>query len=309
MIGGIDIVALIATLMIASTPVLLAATGELVAEKSGVLNLGVEGMMIVGAVAGFWAAVATGSPLAGFAMAALAGTLMALIFAFLTQVLLSNQTATGLALTLFGLGLSALLGQSLQGLRPPPTPKLDFGPLSDLPILGRIVFSHDAMLYLSLGMVAVVWFVLNRTRAGMILRAVGESHEAAHALGYPVVRVRVLALMFGGAMAGLGGAYLSLIRVPQWTEGMTAGAGWIALAVVVFASWRAERVLFGAYLFGGVGALQLQLQAANYPIPVHLLSMAPYVTTIVVLVLISALHKRGLQAAPADLGRIFHASS
>jgi simple sugar transport system permease protein len=309
MIGGIDIVALIATLMVASTPVLLAATGELVAEKSGVLNLGVEGMMIVGAVAGFWAAVATGSPLAGFAMAALAGTLMALIFAFLTQVLLSNQTATGLALTLFGLGLSALLGQSLQGLRPPPTPKLDFGPLSDLPILGRIVFSHDAMLYLSLGMVAVVWFVLNRTRAGMILRAVGESHEAAHALGYPVVRVRVLALMFGGAMAGLGGAYLSLIRVPQWTEGMTAGAGWIALAVVVFASWRAERVLFGAYLFGGVGALQLQLQAANYPIPVHLLSMAPYVTTIVVLVLISALHKRGLQAAPADLGRIFHASS
>ncbi len=309
MIGGIDIVALIATLMVASTPVLLAATGELVAEKSGVLNLGVEGMMIVGAVAGFWAAVATGSPLAGFAMAALAGTLMALIFAFLTQVLLSNQTATGLALTLFGLGLSALLGQSLQGLRPPPTPKLDFGPLSDLPILGRIVFSHDAMLYLSLGMVAVVWFVLNRTRVGMILRAVGESHEAAHALGYPVVRVRVLALMFGGAMAGLGGAYLSLIRVPQWTEGMTAGAGWIALAVVVFASWRAERVLFGAYLFGGVGALQLQLQAANYPIPVHLLSMAPYVTTIVVLVLISALHKRGLQAAPADLGRIFHASS
>ncbi|WP_376871310.1 ABC transporter permease [Albirhodobacter sp. R86504] len=309
MLGGIDIVALIATLMVASTPVLLAATGELVAEKSGVLNLGVEGMMIVGAVAGFWAAVATGSPLAGFAMAAVAGALMAMIFAFLTQVLLSNQTATGLALTLFGLGLSALLGQSLQGVRPPPTPKLDFGFLSDLPVLGRIVFSHDAMLYLSLIMVAVVWFVLNRTRAGLILRAVGESHEAAHALGYPVVRVRVLALMFGGAFAGLGGAYLSLIRVPQWTEGMTAGVGWIALAVVVFASWRPERVLFGAYLFGGVGALQLQLQAANYPIPVHLLSMAPYVTTIVVLVLISALHKRGVQAAPADLGKVFHAST
>jgi simple sugar transport system permease protein len=309
MLGGIDIVALIATLMVASTPVLLAATGELVAEKSGVLNLGVEGMMIVGAVAGFWAAVATGSPLAGFAMAAVAGALMAMIFAFLTQVLLSNQTATGLALTLFGLGLSALLGQSLQGVRPPPTPKLDLGFLSDLPVLGRIVFSHDAMLYLSLIMVAVVWFVLNRTRAGLILRAVGESHEAAHALGYPVVRVRVLALMFGGAFAGLGGAYLSLIRVPQWTEGMTAGVGWIALAVVVFASWRPERVLFGAYLFGGVGALQLQLQAANYPIPVHLLSMAPYVTTIVVLVLISALHKRGVQAAPADLGKVFHAST
>ena len=309
MIGGIDLVALIATLMVASTPLLLAATGELVAEKSGVLNLGVEGMMIVGAVAGFWAAVATGSPVAGFAMGAIAGAGMALLFAFLTQVLLSNQTATGLALTLFGLGLSALLGQSFQGLRPPPTPKIDFGPLADIPVLGRILFSHDWMVYVSLAMVLAVWFVLKRTRAGLILRAVGESHEAAHALGYPVVRVRILALMFGGAMAGLGGAYLSLIRVPQWTEGMTAGAGWIALAIVVFASWRPERVLFGAYLFGGINALQLQLQAAGYAIPVHLLSMAPYVTTIVVLVMISALHRRGAQAAPADLGRVFHASS
>jgi simple sugar transport system permease protein len=210
---------------------------------------------------------------------------------------------------LFGLGLSALLGQSFQGLRPPSTAKIDFGPLADLPVLGRILFSHDWMVYFSLAMVFVVWFVLNRTRAGLILRAVGESHEAAHALGYPVIRVRILALVFGGAMAGLGGAYLSLVRVPQWTEGMTAGAGWIALAIVVFASWRAERVLFGAYLFGGISALQLQLQAAGYAIPVHLLSMAPYVTTIIVLVMISALHRRGAQAAPADLGRVFHASS
>lgn len=309
MIGGIDIVALIATLMAASTPLLFAATGELVVEKSGVLNLGVEGMMIVGAVAGFWAAVATENPVTGFGVGALAGAVMALLFAFLTQILLSNQTATGLALTLFGLGLSALLGQSFQGIRPPATPKIDFGPLADIPVLGRILFSHDWMVYVSLLMVGVVWFVLNRTRAGLIVRAVGESHEAAHALGYPVVRVRTLALMFGGAMAGLGGAYLSLIRVPQWTEGMTAGAGWIALAIVVFASWRAERVLFGAYLFGGINALQLQLQAAGYAIPVHLLSMAPYVTTIIVLVLISALHRRGAQAAPKDLGRVFHASS
>jgi simple sugar transport system permease protein len=307
-LGGIDIVALVAMLMVASTPILLAATGELVAEKAGVLNLGVEGMMIMGAIGGFAGAALTGSPVAGFATGALAGAAMALLFAFLTQVLLSNQVATGLALTLFGLGLSALIGKSFEGVRPPPTPRLDLGPLSDLPVLGPILFSHDWMVYFSLALVAAVWLFLRRTRAGLVLRAVGESHDAAHALGYRVVAVRIAALAFGGALAGLGGAYLSLVRVPQWTEGMTAGSGWIALAIVVFASWRAERILLGAYLFGGVTVLQLRLQAAGYAIPVQLLSMAPYLITIAVLVIISARHRHGAQAAPAALGRTFHAS-
>jgi ABC-type uncharacterized transport system permease subunit len=306
MLGGIDIVALVAMLMAASTPILLAATGELVAEKAGVLNLGVEGMMIMGAIGGFAGAVLSGSPTAGFVLGAISGATLALLFAFLTQVLLSNQVATGLALTLFGLGLSALLGKGFEGVRPPPTAKIDFGPLSDLAILGPILFNHDWVVYLSLALVAAVWVFLRRTRAGLVLRAVGENHDAAHALGYRVVWVRIGALAFGGALAGLGGAYLSLVRVPQWTEGMTTGAGWIALAIVVFASWRAERVLLGAYLFGGVTVLQLRLQAAGYAIPVQLLSMAPYLITIFALVIISKRHRHGAQAAPAALGKSFH---
>jgi len=308
MIGSIDPVLLVASLMIASTPILLAAIGEMVAEKAGVLNLGVEGMMIVGAICGFIAAVNTGSPMAGFLGEALAGAAMAALFALLTQVFQSNQVATGLALTLFGLGLSSLIGQGYNGIRPPATARLDLGPLSDIPVLGRMLFSHDWMVYASLGLVAAVWAFLRFTRAGLILRAVGESHDAAHALGYRVVRIRVLALMFGGACAGLGGAYLSLVRVPQWTEGMTAGAGWIALAIVVFASWKAGRVLLGAYLFGGVTVLQLNLQAAGVAIPVQYLSMAPYLITILVLVVISADRSRVALNAPAMLGRNFHAS-
>jgi general nucleoside transport system permease protein len=265
--------------------------------------------MIMGAIAGFAAAVTTGSPVAGFAAAAVAGAVMALLFAVLTQILLSNQVATGLALTLFGLGLSALLGQGYQGITPPPTHKLNFGALADLPVLGPILFGHDWVVYLSLLLVAAVWAFLKYTRAGLILRAVGESHDAAHALGYRVVRVRILALMFGGALAGLGGAYLSLVRVPQWTEGMTAGAGWIALAIVVFASWRAGRVLVGAYLFGGVTVLQLRLQAAEIAIPVQVLSMAPYLITILVLVIISSRRNRAALSAPAALGKVFHAST
>jgi simple sugar transport system permease protein len=299
---------LIASLMVAATPILLAALGELVVERSGVLNLGVEGMMIVGAVTGFIAAVELGSPWLGFAAAALGGAAMALLFGLLTQVLLSNQVATGLALTLFGLGLAALLGQGYVGVKTDPLGRVDLGPLSDLPFVGRVLFGHDPMVYVSLAMVAAVWWFLNRTRAGLILRAVGESHDAAHALGYHVVRVRLMAIAFGGACAGLGGAYLSLVRVPQWTEGMTAGAGWIALAIVVFASWRAGRVLVGAYLFGGVSVLQLNLQTAGARVPVELLSAAPYLVTILVLVLISRRAGRGGDA-PADLGKPFHASA
>ncbi len=306
--SAISPVALIVSLMAASTPILLAATGELIAEKSGVLNLGVEGMMIIGAICGFIAAVTTGSPLLGFIFAAIGGALISLVFVILTQYMMTNHVATGLGLTLFGLGLAALLGDSYAGIKPPGSPKLDIPVLTDLPVIGPIIFGHDLMIYFSIALVASVWYFLNRTRGGLILRAVGESHDAAHALGYKVVRVRMMAIMFGGACAGLGGAYLSLIRVPQWTEGMTAGAGWIALAIVVFASWKPWRVLIGAYLFGGVTILQLNLQAVGVNIGAAYLSMTPYIVTIIVLVIMSADKKRASLNAPASLGRIFHAS-
>ncbi len=270
------------------------------------LNLGVEGLMITGAVIGFAVAVNTSSPGIGFICAALAAALLSLSFAVLTQIFLSNQVATGLGLTLVGLGLSALIGKPYEGMKSPSLDKLDLPLLSDLPVLGPLLFSHDAMVYISVIIVIAVAYTLKRTRVGLILRAVGENHHAAHALGYKVIRIRILAIMFGGACSGLGGAYLSLVRVPQWTEGMTAGAGWIALAIVVFGSWRPWRVLIGAYLFGGVTVLQLNLQAAGAAIPVEYLSMSPYLITIAVLVFISA---KGNQGAPGSLGRAFHASS
>ena len=241
----------------------------------------------------------------GFVAAAAGGAALSLLFGVLTQYLLSNQVATGLALTLFGLGLSALIGKPYEGMKSPTLQKLDLGPLSDLPVVGPILFGHDPMVYVSLLLVFGVWWALKYTRAGLVLRAVGENHDAAHALGYKVVHVRLAAIAFGGACAGLGGAYISLVRVPQWVEGLTAGAGWIALAIVVFASWRPWRALLGAYLFGGVSVLQLNLQAAGLAIPVEYLSMSPYVITIVVLVFISA---RGQHGAPGSLGRIFHSS-
>ncbi|MDT2075895.1 MAG: ABC transporter permease [Planktomarina sp.] len=299
---------LVASLMVAATPILLAAIGELVVEKSGVLNLGVEGMMIMGAISGFAAAVLTGSPMIGFLCAALGGAVLSMIFAILTQYFLSNQVASGLALTLFGLGLSAMLGQNYVGIKPPASAKLDLPLISDIPIIGPILFSHDFTVYAALTLVAGVWWFLKYTRGGLILRAVGESHEAAHSLGYKVVRVRILAIMFGGACAGLGGAALSLVRVPQWTEGMTAGAGWIALAIVVFASWKPARVILGAYLFGGIAVLQLNLQAAGVSIPVEYLSMSPYLITIIVLVAMSTNRSKSALNAPAALGRVFHAS-
>lgn len=308
-LAGVSPAALVASLMVAATPILLAATGELVVEKSGVLNLGVEGMMIIGAVCGFIGAVETGSPLLGLLAAVAGGVILSLVFGILTQFLLSNQVATGLALTLFGLGLAALMGQRYAGIKPPPTPRLDIPVVSEIPFLGPVLFSHDGVLYLSLFLVFVVWLVLRYTRAGLVLRAVGDNHDAAHALGYKVIRVRLAAILFGGAMAGLGGAYLSLIRVPQWTEGMTAGAGWIALAIVVFSSWKPWRILLGAYLFGGVTVLQLNLQAAGAGIGVAYLSMAPYLVTILVLVVMSSDRRRTSVNAPACLGRAFHASA
>ena len=308
MFGGIDPAFLLASVIVASVPIILAAIGELVVEKVGVLNLGVEGMMIMGAVCGFATAVGTGSPFLGFLGGAAGAAALSLIFAVLTQYLLTNQVATGLALTLFGLGLSSLIGQGYVGIKPPATGAVPFGPLADIPFLGKVLFSHDWVVYLSVAVVAAVWWVLKYRRAGLILRAVGESHDAAHALGYKVTRIRVLAILFGGAMAGLGGAYISLVRVPQWTDGITAGAGWIALAIVVFASWKPWRVLVGAYLFGGISVLQLNLQAAGSSIPVEYLSMAPYLITILVLVIMSSGRGRASLSAPAALGQNFHAS-
>ncbi|KIC46181.1 ABC transporter permease [Tateyamaria sp. ANG-S1] len=303
-LSSINPILLIAAMIAAATPILLAAIGELVVERAGVLNLGVEGMMITGAVCGFIIAVNTGSPTVGFIAAAIGGAVLSLLFAFLTQVALANQVASGLALTLFGLGLSSLMGQSYVGIKPPRAEATPLGPLADIPVIGPIVFGHDLMVYLGLGIVAGTWAVLKFTRMGLVLRAVGENHDAAHALGYKVKRIRTLAILFGGACAGLGGAYISLIRVPQWTEGMTAGVGWIALALVVFASWKPWRVLLGAYLFGGITQLQLNLQGAGVAIPVEYLAMSPYIVTIIVLVILSADKSR----APGSLGRTFHAS-
>ncbi|MEL7255675.1 MAG: ABC transporter permease [Pseudomonadota bacterium] len=304
-LSAINPALLLAALIVASTPILLAALGELVVERAGVLNLGVEGMMITGAICGFVIAVNTDSPALGFLAATLGGAALSLIFAALTQVALANQVASGLALTLFGLGLSSLMGQGYVGVKPPSTPQMPFGSLENIPFLGTVLFSHDLVVYLGLGLTAAIWATLKYTRTGLILRAVGENHDAAHALGYKVVRVRIAAIAFGGACAGLGGAYISLVRVPQWTDGMTAGTGWIALALVVFASWKAGRVLLGAWLFGGVTVLQLNLQAAGVAIPVEYLNMSPYLMTILVLVIMSADRTR----APGSLGRVFHASN
>ena len=303
--SSINPVLLLASLIVAATPLLLAAIGELVVEKAGVLNLGVEGMMITGAICGFAISVNTGSPVLGLVAAAIGGAALSLLFALLTQYALANQVASGLALTLFGLGLSALIGQGYQGIKPPSFPRFDIPLLSDIPFIGPVLFTQDYIVYLAFFLTLGVWAMLKYSRAGLILRAVGESHDAAHALGYKVVRIRVIAILFGGACAGMGGAYISLIRVPQWTEGMTAGIGWIALALVVFASWKPWRVLLGACLFGGINVLQLNLQAAGVAIPVEFLAMSPYVITIIVLVIMSA----DRSGAPASLGKVFHAGN
>ena len=294
--------ALIFSIMIAATPLLFAAIGELVVEKAGVLNLGVEGMMIFGAIAGFATAVETGSPVLGIIGGAVGGALISMIFAILTQYFLTNQVATGLGLTMFGLGIAALIGQPYSGIKPPSFPSFEITFLSEKPI------TLDPMIPVSILLVAAVAYFLKRSRSGLILRAVGENHDAAHSLGYNVTTIRLLAIGFGGACAGVGGAYLSLIRVPQWTEGMTAGAGWIALAIVVFSSWRPWWAVVGAYLFGGVTILQLNLQALGIAIQSQYLSMTPYIVTIIVLVIISADKLKASLNAPASLGRVFHKS-
>lgn len=297
---------ILAAMLAAATPLLFAALGELVVEKSGVLNLGVEGMMLVGAVCGFAVAVQTGSSTIGFVAGAAAGAGMAALFGVLTLLLLANQVATGLALTLFGVGLSALIGQGFVGIPIADVPELYIPGLTDLPVIGKALFGQDALVYLALAAVPAVHWFLYSTRKGLILRAVGENHAAAHALGYKVVRIRFLAVLFGGAMSGMAGAYLSLDYTPMWSEGISSGRGWIALALVVFATWKPGRVLLGAWLFGGVTIGQLHVQGLGIDIPSQLLSMLPYLATVIVLVVISRDVARIRLNAPASLGKVFH---
>ncbi len=296
------------TVITASTPLLFAATGELVTEKSGVLNLGLEGMMLVGAIAAFATASTTGSGTLAVIAGGVAGASMALIFAFLTLGLLANQVATGLALTIFGVGASALVGANFVGYALEPLPQLDIPGLSDLPVVGPILFGQDFLVYLSVALVGGVAWFLTRTRPGLILKAVGVSHESAHAIGYPVIAIRYLATVFGGVMSGLGGAYLSLSYTSMWAENMTAGRGWIALALVVFSTWRPWRLLAGAYLFGAITIVQLYAQGAGIEVPSQVMSMLPYLATILVLVLISRDREAIALNAPLCLGKEFHPS-
>ncbi len=296
--------AIILAVLAASTPLLLAATGELITERAGVLNLGVEGMMIVGAACGFGGAWLSGSIIVGAICGILAGTLLSLMFALMTLGLAVNQVATGLALTILGIGISGLIGARFVGERITTAPHLHIPGLTDIPLVGRILFGEDAFVYLSLALLVGVWFFLYRTRPGLILRAVGDNHVSAHALGYPVLKIRMCAVMFGGACAGLAGAYLPLAYTPFFIPGMTAGRGWIALALVVFASWRPARLVVGAYLFGAVTILQLHAQGWGVGIPSQFMSALPYLATVIVLVLISRARTGG-STAPAALGTVF----
>jgi ABC-type uncharacterized transport system permease subunit len=297
--------AIILSVLAASTPLLLAAAGELVTERAGVLNLGLEGMMIMGAACGFAGAHFTGSVLIGALAGMFAGMFMSALFAGLTIGLAVNQVAAGLALTIFGVGLSGLIGGGFVGAHIETAPHLWLPALTDLPLFGKIVFGQDGFVYTSIALVVGIWWLLYRTRAGLILRAVGDNHLSAHALGYPVLRIRTFAVLFGGACAGLGGAYLPLAYTPFFIPGMTAGRGWVALALVVFASWRPGRVVLGAYLFGAVTILQLHAQAMSLPIPSQLMSSLPYLATVVVLIAISRGRGVAGSAAPASLGIVF----
>jgi simple sugar transport system permease protein len=303
------IAALLASTAGAATPLALAALGELIAERAGVLNLGVEGMMLVGAIAGFAAGVHSGNLAVAFAAAMAAGMVMSLLFGVLALTLQTNQVATGLALTLFGVGLSAFIGRAYAGMPIPGLKGIAIPMLADIPILGPLLFRFDPIVYLTLALFAATQWFLYRSRGGLLLRAVGESPQVAHSLGYPVVLVRYLAVMFGGAMAGLAGAYLSCVLTPMWAEGLTAGRGWIALALVVFATWKPWRALLGAYLFGGVTILQLHAQGSGIPVPSEFMSMLPYVATIVVLVVICRNPRTILLNQPGSLGRAFHAGT
>lgn len=297
--------AILLTVITAATPLVIASLGELVTERAGVLNLGVEGMMVMGAVSAFAATALSGSPYLGVLAGIVAGALFSLLFGFLTLTLVANQVATGLALTILGLGVSGMAGEAFVGQPGIKLPPVAIPLLSDIPFIGPLLFRQDLIFYLSIALVFGVSWFLFKSRAGLRLRAVGDSHASAHALGIKVIRLRYLAVLFGGACAGLAGAQLSLIYTPQWTENMTAGRGWIALALVVFASWRPWRVLAGGYLFGAVSIGQLHAQALGLGIPSQFLSALPYLATIAVLIVISHNRRTTLINTPASLGKPF----
>jgi len=300
---------LIAATLNAGTVLAIAALGLLINEKSGIVNLGAEGMMLCAAIAGFATVVHTGNDWLGFAAGMGAGALLAGLFALLVIWLNTNQYATGLALSLFGAGFSAFVGTRYVQEKLPERPHFAVPGLADIPFVGPALFKQHPMVYIAIALTAgIIWF-LYRTRAGLVLRSVGESPESAHALGYPVRRIRLLAVLFGGAMCGLAGAYLAVIYTPLWVEGMVAGKGWIALALTTFATWRPLRVLFGAYLFGGVTMMQFHLQSQGVDIPSQFLSMAPYVATIVVLALISRNPTWIRINMPASIGKPFYPGS
>lgn len=297
--------AILLTVITAATPLVIAALGELVTERAGVLNLGVEGMIVIGAVCAFAAAHLSGSPYIGILAGIAAGALFSLLFGFLTLTLVTNQVATGLALTILGLGVSGMLGESFVGVPGVKLPNIVFPVLSDIPFVGPILFRQDLIFYISIALVFGISWFLFKSRTGLKIRAIGDSHSSAHALGINVIRTRYFAVMFGGACAGLAGAQLSLVYTPQWVENMSAGRGWIALALVVFASWRPWRVLAGGYLFGAVTIGQLHAQAFGIGVPSQLLSALPYVATIVVLIIISHNRRTTLINTPASLGKPF----
>ncbi|QDR81624.1 ABC transporter permease [Sporomusa termitida] len=296
-------VAIFAAGIIAGTPILLAALGEILAELAGVINLGVEGMMLVGAVTGFMVALHTTEPWLGLLAAVAAGGLMALIHAFLTITLRANQVVSGLALTIFGTGLSGYIGKSLIGLPLTNTFKPFALPgLSELPAVGIILFRHDALVYLSYGLVALLWFFLFRTRKGLAMRAVGENPGAADTAGIPVFRVRYLFVIIGGMLAGMAGAYLSLAYAPSWLENMTAGRGWIAVALVIFATWHPGKAFLGSFLFGTIDVLGFHMQNFGIAVPSFFLKMLPYVITIAVLIVVTRETRKRRVATPAALG-------
>ncbi|KNY13079.1 MULTISPECIES: ABC transporter permease [unclassified Shinella] len=297
--------AILLTVITAATPLVLASLGELVSERAGVLNLGVEGMMVMGAVLAFAVTQSTGSPYIGVLAGIACGALFSLLFGFLTLTLVANQVATGLALTILGLGISGQIGEPYVGMSGVKLQPIVIPLLSDIPFLGPLLFKQDIIFYLSIALVFGVNWFLFRSRAGLKVRAIGDSHASAHALGIHVIRTRYLAVMFGGACAGLAGAQLSLVYTPQWVENMSAGRGWIALALVVFASWRPWRLLAGGYLFGAVSISQLHAQALGLGIPSQLLSALPYIATVVVLILISHNRRMTLINTPASLGKPF----
>ncbi|MEI6759161.1 MAG: ABC transporter permease [Betaproteobacteria bacterium] len=300
---------LIAATLNAGTVLALASLGLLINEKVGIVNLGAEGMMLCAAIAGFATVVHSGSDMLGFAAGIGAGALLALIFGLLVIWLNTNQYATGLAVSLFGAGFSAFVGVAYVQQKMPERPSFAVPWLSDLPLLGPALFRHHPLVYLTVVLaLAMIWF-LYRTRAGLVLRSVGESPESAHALGYPVRRIRLLAVVAGGALCGLAGAYISVVYTPLWVEGMVAGKGWIALALTTFATWRPARVLLGAYLFGGVTMLQFHLQAIGVEVPSQFLAMLPYLATIVVLALISRNPQWIRVNMPASIGKPFYPGS